>query len=149
MLEIYENALDAKAIVNEWYDADRKNNFGAMIHFVGVVRAEDDIEGLSFDVYEPILKDWFASWQEKAKSQKAKVLMAHSRGDVLVHECSYVAGVCSPNRKVALIMIEEFVEDFKKNAPIWKYDIKNGARIYAKERSQEIEGARLLHQSKL
>ena len=147
LLGIYENALDAKAIVAQWYDNDKKSNFGAMIHFIGVVRAEDGIEGLSFDIYEPILTDWFENWQEKAKSQNAKVLMAHSKGDVPVHKCSYVAGVCSPSRKVALSMIDEFVEDFKKNAPIWKYDIKGGVRVYAEERSQKMEGAGLLRQS--
>jgi hypothetical protein len=36
------------------------------------------------------------------------------------------------------------VEDFKSNAPIWKYDVINGERIYAYKRSQAIVGAGLL-----
>jgi len=43
-----------------------------------------------------------------------------------------------------LRLINEFVEDFKANAPIWKYDVIGGERIYAKERSQAIKGAGLL-----
>jgi molybdopterin synthase catalytic subunit len=45
---------------------------------------------------------------------------------------------------VALELIDEFVEDFKANAPIWKYDIRNGKRIYAEDRSTPMSGAGLL-----
>lgn len=70
--------------------------------------------------------------------------MAHSIGDVLNHESSYIAAVCSPKRKVALELIDEFVEDFKAQAPIWKYDLINGQRVYAKDRSSAIKGSGIL-----
>ena len=108
------------------------------------MREEGGISALSFDIYEPILRKWLAGWEQKAKDLGAYVLFAHSRGDVPVHESSYVAGVVSPQRKVALRLINEFVEDFKANAPIWKYDVIGGEHIYAKERSQAIKGAGLL-----
>ncbi len=41
-------------------------------------------------------------------------------------------------------LIDEFVEDFKASAPIWKYDLKNGNRIYALDRSTAIEGSGIL-----
>lgn len=144
MLELYDGSLEVEKITNSWYDKYRLSNFGAIITFVGVVRDEDGIDGLSFDIYEPILKSWFDNWQEKAKQNSAVVLMAHSRGDVLNHESSYIAAVCSPKRRVALEMIDQFVEDFKASAPIWKYDIINGERKYAIERSAKIDGAGLL-----
>ena len=40
--------------------------------------------------------------------------------------------------------IDEFVEDFKAQAPIWKYDIINNKRVYAKDRSTAIFGAGIL-----
>jgi molybdopterin synthase catalytic subunit len=61
-----------------------------------------------------------------------------------VHESSFIAGVCSPQRKVALKLINEFVEDFKANAPIWKYDLINNERIYALKRSQKLQNAGIL-----
>jgi molybdopterin synthase catalytic subunit len=143
-LELYDGALPVEEITNKWYGDFRLSNYGAIITFVGVVRDEDNIEGLSFDIYEPILNSWFNAWQEKAKKQNAIVLMAHSRGDVLNHTSSYIAGVCSPKRRVALELIDEFVEDFKAQAPIWKYDIIDGKRIYAEERSTKISGAGVL-----
>ncbi len=144
-LQLFDGSLPVEQITNAWYEEYKNSNYGAIITFVGVVRDEDGIEGLSFDIYEPILNSWFASWQEKANEKNAIVLMAHSRGDVLNHESSYIAAVCSPKRRVALELIDEFVEDFKQSAPIWKYDIINNERVYAQDRSTKIQGAGILN----
>ena len=143
-LQLFDGSLPVEEITNDWYNEFKNSNFGAIITFVGVVRDEDGIDGLSFDIYEPILNSWFNSWQEKANAQNAIVLMAHSRGDVLNHESSYIAAVCSPKRRVALELIDEFVEDFKKSAPIWKYDIIDKKRVYALNRSTKIKGSGIL-----
>lgn len=143
-LQLFDGSLPVEQITNFWYNKYKDSNFGAIITFVGVVRDEDKIDGLSFDIYEPILNSWFDAWQNKAKEKNAIVLMAHSRGDVLNHQSSYIAAVCSPKRRVALELIDEFVEDFKAQAPIWKYDIINNQRVYAKERSTVICGAGIL-----
>lgn len=144
-LILCEGPLNPNDINAKWYDEFKESNYGAIITFVGVVRDENSIDGLSFDIYEPILKSWFESWQQKANEKNAIVLMAHSKGDVLNHESSYIAAVCSPKRRVALEMIDEFVEDFKAQAPIWKYDMLNGQRVYAKDRSTAISGAGILN----
>ena len=144
MLSLYNGALDVPAILADWYKEEEQSNYGAYIPFVGTVRSEDGIEGLSFDIYEPILESWFASWQKKAQERGAIIKMAHSRGDVLLHESSYIAAVFSPKRRVALEFIDEFVEDFKASAPIWKYDLKEGKRVYALNRSTAIKGSGLL-----
>jgi molybdopterin synthase catalytic subunit len=144
VLYLYEGALPVSDILKEWYEEESKSNYGAFIPFVGTVRSEDGIDGLSFDIYEPILNSWFKAWQEKAESQGAIIKMAHSRGDVMLHESSYIAAVFSPKRRVALEFIDEFVEDFKASAPIWKYDLKDGQRVYALDRSTAIKGSGLL-----
>ena len=144
MLELYDGALHVSDILSRWYDEESQSNYGAYIPFVGTVRSEDGIDGLSFDIYEPILSKWFDEWQKKAADEGAVVKMAHSRGDVMLHESSYIAAVFSPKRRVALEMIDTFVEDFKASAPIWKYDLKDAKRIYAKERSTPIQGSGIL-----
>lgn len=144
MLYLYNGALNVPKILQEWYETEAKSNYGAFIPFVGTVRNEDDIEGLSFDIYEPILNSWFNAWQDKAKQKGAIIKMAHSRGDVMLYESSYIAAVFSPKRRVALEFIDEFVEDFKASAPIWKYDIKNGKRVYALDRSTALSGSGIL-----
>jgi len=144
MLELYDGSLDVANILKKWYEEEARSNYGAYMPFVGTVREENGIDGLSFDIYEPILASWFASWQERAKAKGAIIKMAHSKGDVMLHQSSYIASVFSPKRRVALEFIDEFVEDFKASAPIWKYDLVNGKRIYAKDRSTAIKGSGIL-----
>jgi molybdopterin synthase catalytic subunit len=148
MLGLYDGALDVAEILKKWYEEEATSNYGAYIPFVGTVRSEDGIDGLSFDIYEPILESWFVSWQEKAEQKGAIIKMAHSRGDVMLHESSYIAAVFSPKRRVALEFIDEFVEDFKASAPIWKYDLIDGKRVYALDRSTAIKGSGILGEKK-
>ena len=143
-MELYNGALAVEEILSRWYQEEKSLNYGAFIPFIGVVREEGGIEALSFDIYEPMLLNWFKRWEEIAKKSGAKVKMAHSIGDVFVHESSYISAVFSPRRRVALDLIDDFVEDFKANAPIWKYDIINGKRIYARDRSTPINGSGIL-----
>ena len=144
MLEIYDGSLDVAKILEKWYKEEAKSNYGAYIPFVGTVRSENGIDGLSFDIYEPILISWFETWQKKAKVKGAIIKMAHSKGDVMLHESSYIASVFSPKRRVALEFIDEFVEDFKASAPIWKYDLIDSKRVYAQDRSTAIKGSGIL-----
>ena len=143
-LELHNGPLDVEAIFSKWLHEEENSNYGAYLPFVGTIRAEDDIEALSFDIYEPVLEKWFNDWEKRAEKLGAKVKMAHAIGDVPVHTSSYISAVFSRKRRVALELIDEFVEDFKANAPIWKYDVKDGKRIYAADRSTPMQGSGLL-----
>jgi molybdopterin synthase catalytic subunit len=143
-MELYQGSLDVKSIFNRWLEEESHSNYGAYIPFVGTIRAEDDIEALSFDIYEPVLQKWFDDWVARAEKLGAKVKMAHAIGDVPVHTSSYISAVFSPKRRVALELIDAFVEDFKANAPIWKYDVIKGKRVYAEDRSTPMSGSGLL-----
>jgi len=143
-MELYTKPLNVDEITSKWYSESSDYNYGAFITFIGTIREEDGIEALSFDIYEPILKSWFEAWQERAKELGAIVKMAHAIGDVPVNKSSYISAVISPKRRVALELIDEFVEDFKANAPIWKYDVIDGKRVYAKDRSTPMSGAGIL-----
>jgi molybdopterin synthase catalytic subunit len=131
-LEIYNGGLPVEEIFSKWY---KLKLGGMLLTFTGIVRDDGGAEGLSFDIYEPMLENWFEKWSDK-------VLMAHSRGDVLVGETSFMCGVYSKHREFKLI--EEFVEDFKANAPIWKYDIIGGKRVFAKDRSKKLPNSGIL-----
>ena len=130
------NALNVEYLQKIWLSNLRANNFGACITFIGLVREERDLDGLSFDIYEPILKDWFKKWEIKANKQNCLIYMAHSIGDVRVGEASFMCSLISKNRKEPLSLYINFIEDFKSSAPIWKYDLINEKRIYAKSRSK-------------
>ena len=52
-MEIYEGKLNVNEILTRWYNEFKNRNCGAFINFVGIVRAENNISALSFDIYEP------------------------------------------------------------------------------------------------
>ncbi len=144
MVDLYRGALPVEKIHARWYDSQHENNYGAMASFIGVVREEGGIEALSFDIYEPILHRWFETWQERARKKGALIKMAHSIGDVPVHRSSFMAAIFSSKRRVALEMLDMFVEDFKAQAPIWKYDVIGGKRHYAADRSTPLPHSGIL-----
>lgn len=145
MLEIYDGALPTLDIYQKWECFTSEKNFGAFSLFTGIVREENGIVGLSFDIYEPLLKKWFHQWQNNALNQfQAWILMAHSRGDVPNGQSSFMCAIAASQRKNVFHLYEKFIEDFKANAPIWKYDMIDGKRIYALERSKALKGSGLL-----
>lgn len=161
MLSLYHGALPTGELYTQWEAIAQSKNCGAVSIFSGIVRKEqsleshlessldsnlksNDVEALSFDIYKPLLEKWFNSWQERAHNMGAYVCMAHSIGDVPCGKSSFMCGIISSHRKVALSLYAELIEDFKANAPIWKYDVINHKRIYAKERSKAIKGSGIL-----
>lgn len=143
-LTICNGALESANFYGIWYEIARSKNYGAFSVFSGIVRDENNITALSFDIYEPILKSWFQSWQNRAESLYAQIFMAHSIGDVKVGETSFMCAIASKERKVTFELYEAFIQDFKSNAPIWKYDIIDNKRCYALNRSKVLQGAGIL-----
>ncbi len=144
VFELFEGALDINALNTKYYDLVKGLNCGAWLSFCGIVRAEDGVEALFFEMDETLLQTWFKAWQIKVLNENVKLFFAHSKGLVKASQSSYLAGVLSKQRKLGLRLLNDFVEDFKANAPIWKYDVIKGEKIYAKERSTKLFGAGLL-----
>ena len=137
MLEIFKGGIPVIDTIERWYE-EFKQGYGTMIPFIGIVRPDNNIDGLSFDLYLPMLNEWFSKWKSL---DKAKIVMAHSFGDVKVGETSFLCAIFTKHRSEGFKYLEEFVEDFKANAPIWKYDLVNGKRIFAEDRAKKLPGA--------
>lgn len=145
-MELYNGNLNIDNIIKTWTDDNIKNNYGAFIYFIGIVRAENSINGLHFKIYKPILEKWFNKWKDYGLKHNINIKMAHSIGDVMINESSYISAVFSKHRKIALSTIDIFVEDFKKNAPIWKYEIINKKEhIYNRKKSLSMDNSGLLY----
>lgn len=143
-LEINKGAIDTFKFYYICEQYAIKNKFGALNIFNGIVREENNITALSFDIYMPLLNIWFNNWQNKAKKNNIAIKMTHSYGDVKVNETSFMCAFLSKHRKDSITIYIEFIEDFKANAPIWKYDVINGEKKYALNRSKILKGAGLL-----
>lgn len=55
-IEIYKGGLDTNALYKKWYDEIKDKNLGAFITFSGIIRDDDNVEALSFDIYEALCK---------------------------------------------------------------------------------------------
>jgi len=143
MLEVFKGGIPVIETLNRWYEEFKLEGYGAMIPFIGIVRADNGIDGLSFDLYLPMLNEWFKKWQN---IEGVKITMAHSFGDVMVGETSFLCAIFTKHRREGFEYLEKFVEDFKANAPIWKYDLINGKRVFASDRSKELPGAGILNE---
>jgi molybdopterin synthase catalytic subunit len=141
MVEVFKGGIPVIETIDRWYEDFKLEGYGAMIPFIGIVRPDNGIDGLSFDLYLPMLNEWFKKWQNL---EDAKIVMAHSFGDVMVGETSFLCAIFTKHRREGFKYLEEFVEDFKANAPIWKYDLKDKKRIFAKDRAKRLPNAGLL-----
>ncbi|GHQ13077.1 hypothetical protein JP0058_08310 [Helicobacter pylori] len=102
MLKIIQGALDTDKLLKAYQEEACTKNFGAFCVFVGIVREEGNIQGLSFDIHEALLKTWFEKWHHKAKDLGVVLKMAHSLGDVLIGQSSFLCVLMGKNRKNAL-----------------------------------------------
>ncbi|MRJ06871.1 MAG: molybdenum cofactor biosynthesis protein MoaE [Epsilonproteobacteria bacterium] len=141
-IELYNGGVPVMEIVERWHSLEKGNGWGAFIPFIGIVRPDGGIVGLYFELYAPLLLEWFKKWENLPDG---KIYMAHSFGEVKVTETSFLAGIFTPHRQEGFKYLVEFVEDFKANAPIWKYDILSGGeKIFREERSKKLPNAGLL-----
>lgn len=142
-ISVVNGALDQERFLAEILK-EKTPKMGAFVFFCGIVRAEDEIDALSFDVEENLLKNWFKSWEDLAASKNAKIFMAHTKGECKIGDVCFICACLSPNRKFALKTIDDFIDDLKKNAPIWKFDLKNNQKIFVKTRAVPMQKAGIL-----
>ncbi|MDE7317283.1 MAG: molybdenum cofactor biosynthesis protein MoaE [Helicobacter sp.] len=145
-LLIMDGNLPLKTLYARYNRLAKANNKGAVAHFTGFVRQEGEMnktDGLVFELYEPLLVQWFSAHKERLESDNVFVCMAHSRGFVPVGKSSFSVCLIAKQRASVLNELANFVEDFKQNAPIWKYDSIAGQQIFERTRAKPLQGSGL------
>jgi molybdopterin synthase catalytic subunit len=98
---------------------------GAVVCFEGRVRALEDgrtIRGLCYEAYEPMARDMLAIVGEETAGRYGLVglCVEHSKGLVLVGECSFRLQIAGQHRREALAAMSQFINRMKRDVPIWK-----------------------------
>lgn len=114
---------------------------GAVLHFEGVVRpTEDDrvIAGLTYQTYDPMAERQLRQLAYQAIERFGLLAVAaeHSRGFVPAGGCSFRLRVAAAHRKAALAAMDWFIDQMKRDVPIWKSPV-----FAANRRKQEQEAA--------
>jgi molybdopterin synthase catalytic subunit len=98
---------------------------GSLVEFYGVVRATEGARKISSLQYEA-----YSAMAEKVMREKITLLeknhpcravrIVHRLGEVPVGESAIYVGVQSSHRREGFLFLQEFMDEFKKDVPIWK-----------------------------
>lgn len=102
--------------------------FGGLALFVGKVRAQNhgrDVVGVSYDLFEPLALEVFATIDAAARADvgpRLRLFIAHARGRLAVGDIAVVVAAGTPHRDEAFRACRLAIEQVKHAAPIWKQE---------------------------
>jgi molybdopterin synthase catalytic subunit len=98
---------------------------GALVEFCGIVRETEGaakIASLSYEAYSSmagkVMREIIAGLEKKHACQAIRVV--HRLGVVPRGESAIYVGIRSCHRQEGFLMLQEFMDVFKKDVPIWK-----------------------------
>jgi molybdopterin synthase catalytic subunit len=98
---------------------------GALVEFFGLVRRTenaDEISALHYEAYEAmaekIMREKIALLEKRHPCQAIRVV--HRLGEVPVGEAAIYVGLRSRHRGEGFRFLQEFMDELKKDVPIWK-----------------------------
>lgn len=104
---------------------EQPENTGACVDFKGMIRPLEDgepIEGIDFEAYvemaEKVMQQKLEVLQQKHGFLAAEVI--HRYGKVRVGELAISVRIWAAHRKEAYLANLEFMDELKKDVPIWK-----------------------------
>ncbi|HYS72923.1 MAG TPA: molybdenum cofactor biosynthesis protein MoaE [Thermoplasmata archaeon] len=124
MIAIQRSRIDVASVV----DGVRRDDAGAVVVFLGSVRADAGVRALEYEVYVPMAEKAFAALVEGAKS-KFEVLemsIVHRVGRVPVGEDSVVIACSAAHRGAAFAACSWAMDEVKRIVPIWKTESERG-----------------------
>ncbi len=118
MIEITRRRIDVAAVVN----SVRRDDAGAVVLFLGSVRAEDGVAALDYEVYVPMAKRVLTDLAEhaKAKFHAHHVSIVHRVGRVPVGGDSVAIACSAAHRREAFDACAWIMDEVKRIVPIWK-----------------------------
>ena len=118
MIAVQRSRIDMARVV----DGVRRDDAGAVVVFLGSVRADAGVRALDYEVYVPMAEKALAVLVEGAKS-KFEVLemsIVHRVGRVPVSEDSVVIACSAAHRGAAFAACSWAMDEVKRIVPIWK-----------------------------
>jgi len=119
---------DEKMIAKEDFSIDelvrkmKKPEMGAIVTFLGIVRADEGGKGMNVEVYEKMAVDELEKLEREAreKFEIEAVEIVHREGSLKVDENILVILVGAKHRKEAFRACEYLIDELKERVPIWK-----------------------------
>jgi molybdopterin synthase catalytic subunit len=98
---------------------------GSLVEFFGMVReteGDTKIPGLRYEAYasmaEKVMREKIALLEKKHPCQAVRIV--HRLGHVPAGESAIYVGIQSRHRGEGFRFLQEFMDEFKRDVPIWK-----------------------------
>jgi molybdopterin synthase catalytic subunit len=98
---------------------------GSLVEFYGIVRETEGaakISSLHYEAYssmaEKVMREKIAALEKKYPCQAIRIV--HRLGEVPKGESAIYVGIQSRHRREGFLFLQEFMDEFKKDVPIWK-----------------------------
>ena len=98
---------------------------GSLVEFYGVVRETEGaakISSLRYEAYtsmaEKVMREKIANLERKHPCQAIRIV--HRLGLVPKGESAIYVGIQSRHRREGFLFLQEFMDEFKKDVPIWR-----------------------------
>jgi molybdopterin synthase catalytic subunit len=118
MIEIQRNRIDVEAVV----DSVRREDAGAIVVFLGTVRADPNVRALDYEVYKPMAVRTLTQLVERAREKFGilELSIVHRAGRVPVGGDSVVIACAAAHRSEAFAACSWAMDEVKRIVPIWK-----------------------------
>jgi len=107
------------------WDVPASVETGSLVEFYGIVReteGADKIPALHYEAYasmaEKVMREKIATLQGKYLCQAIRIV--HRLGTIPKGESAIYVGIQSKHRREGFLFLQEFMDEFKKDVPIWK-----------------------------
>ena len=126
MIEITRRRIDPETVL----DAVRRDDAGAIVLFLGSVRADDGVAALDYEVYAPMAQKVFTDLVDRAKAKFAILDLAivHRVGRIPVGGDSVAIACAAAHRRAAFEACAWAMDEVKRIVPIWKSEPPRKAR---------------------
>lgn len=139
MIELASSPIDMHVL----YERVRKDAFGAVVVFVGVVRQRSDddraVTGLSYEAYRDLAVGEMAriAAEVRARYSPCEIAMQHRTGDLQIGEPSVAVAVGTAHRAQAFEACRYAIDELKARVPIWKKEHYAGGDAQWRENCAE------------
>ncbi|HYT00206.1 MAG TPA: molybdenum cofactor biosynthesis protein MoaE [Thermoplasmata archaeon] len=118
MIDVRRSPIDVAAVV----DRVRRDDAGAIVVFLGSVRADAGVRALDYEVYEPMARKALQVLADRAKSKFGllEVAIVHRVGHIPIGEDSVAVVCAAAHRAAAFAGCEWAMDEVKRIVPIWK-----------------------------
>ncbi len=118
MIAVQRSRIDVASVV----DGVRRDEAGAVVVFLGSVRADAGVRALDYEVYVPMAEKALAALVEGAKLtfEVLETSIVHRVGRVPVGDDSVVIACSAAHRDAAFAACSWVMDEVKRIVPIWK-----------------------------